>query len=111
MALVCRVLEEGRHRYEMAGVGTPSGRQMFFSTAHGSGRTMDVRSASWSGLAEEAGGAYKNIDEVVEATECAGISKRVVRASHLLATSRDRGCKPSGCLPRAASGMATSAFY
>ncbi len=82
--------------------GTPQGEQTFFSTAHGSGRTMSrtkarkiwhgrklqremeergiyVRTASWSGLAEEAGGAYKNIDDVILATELAGISKRVVR--------------------------------
>jgi tRNA-splicing ligase RtcB (3'-phosphate/5'-hydroxy nucleic acid ligase) len=42
-------------------------------------RGIYVRTASWSGLAEEAGLAYKNIDEVVEATEMAGISKRVAR--------------------------------
>ena len=42
-------------------------------------RGIYVRTASWSGLAEEAGPAYKNIDEVVEATETAGISKRVAR--------------------------------
>ncbi len=83
-------------------VGTPGGEQTFFSTAHGSGRTMSrtrarkiwrgrqlqqemegrgiyVRTASWAGLAEEAGGAYKDIDEVILATEQAGISKRVVR--------------------------------
>ena len=83
-------------------VGTPQGDQTFFSTAHGSGRTMSrtrarkmwrgrelqqemegrgiyVRTASWPGLAEEAGGAYKNIDDVILATEKAGISKRVVR--------------------------------
>jgi tRNA-splicing ligase RtcB len=82
--------------------GTPGGDQTFFSTAHGSGRTMSrtkarrlwrgqklqremeergiyVRTASWPGLAEEAGGAYKNIDDVILATELAGISKRVVR--------------------------------
>lgn len=82
--------------------GVASGDQTFFSTAHGSGRTMSrrqakrlfhgkklqadmeqrgiyVRTASWSGLAEEAGPAYKDIDEVVEATEEAGISKRVAR--------------------------------
>ncbi|MGB9774848.1 MAG: RtcB family protein, partial [Bacteroidota bacterium] len=86
--------------YLLAGVA--SGAQTFFSTAHGSGRTMSrararklwqgeklqhdmeergiiVRCASRSGLAEEAGGAYKNIDDVIEATEEAGISKRVVR--------------------------------
>jgi tRNA-splicing ligase RtcB len=83
-------------------VGVPEGAQTFFSTAHGSGRTMSrtkarkhwrgevlqqeleargiyVRTASWSGLAEEAGPAYKNIDDVIEAIERAGISKRVVR--------------------------------
>jgi tRNA-splicing ligase RtcB len=83
-------------------VGTPQGDQTFFSTAHGSGRTMSrtkarkmwrgrelqqemegrgiyVRTASWPGLAEEAGGAYKNIDDVILATEKADISKRVVR--------------------------------
>jgi tRNA-splicing ligase RtcB len=83
-------------------VGTAGGDQTFYSTAHGSGRTMSrtkarklwrgqrlqheleergiyVRTASWSGLAEEAGGAYKNIDAVIAATEQAGISKRVVR--------------------------------
>jgi tRNA-splicing ligase RtcB len=86
--------------YLLAGV--PEGKQTFFSTAHGSGRTMSrtkarklwrgeklqreleargiyVRTASWAGLAEEAGGAYKNIDDVIETTEKAGISKRVAR--------------------------------
>jgi len=83
-------------------VGTTSGAETFFSTAHGSGRTMSrtrarkqwhgkqlqrdleargiyVRSSSWAGLAEEAGPAYKDIDEVIAATERAGISKAVVR--------------------------------
>ncbi len=86
--------------YLLAGV--PSGDQTFYSTAHGSGRTMSrtkarriwrgkklqeemesrgiyVRTASWTGLAEEAGPAYKDIEEVIGATEQAGISKRVVR--------------------------------
>ena len=86
--------------YLLAGVA--GGAQTFNSTAHGSGRTMSraqakkrfqgkklqqdmetrgiyVRTASYAGLAEEAGPAYKNIDDVVEATEQAGISKRVVR--------------------------------
>lgn len=86
--------------YLLAGVST--GGQTFFSTAHGSGRTMSrtkarklwrgrelqremegrgiyVRTASWPGLAEEAGPAYKDIDDVIAATEQAGISRRVVR--------------------------------
>lgn len=86
--------------YLLAGVA--GGEQTFFSTAHGSGRTMSrkqakkrfqgkklladmeargiyVRTASFAGLAEEAGPAYKEIDDVVLATEEAGISRRVVR--------------------------------
>jgi tRNA-splicing ligase RtcB len=82
--------------------GIPGGAETFFSTAHGSGRTLSrrqaarpwdgrqlqqeleqrgiyVRTASYRGLAEEAGGAYKDIDDVVEATRLAGISHPVVR--------------------------------
>jgi tRNA-splicing ligase RtcB len=83
-------------------VGVPAGAQSFFSTAHGSGRTMSrtkarglwqgqklqremehrgiyVRTTSWAGLAEEAGGAYKDIDEVIQAAESAGLCQRVAR--------------------------------
>jgi tRNA-splicing ligase RtcB len=84
-------------------VGTKEAeKETFGSTAHGSGRTMSrsaakrkvqgpqlekklaekgiyVRSASYAGLAEEAGLAYKNVDEVCEAVDLAGISKRVVK--------------------------------
>ena len=42
-------------------------------------RGIYVRSTSWAGLEEEAGGAYKDIDEVIAATELAGISKPVAR--------------------------------
>ena len=42
-------------------------------------RGIYVRTASLSGLAEEAGGAYKDIDSVVQATELSGISRRVAR--------------------------------
>jgi tRNA-splicing ligase RtcB len=82
--------------------GVQDGASTFFSTAHGSGRAMSrtkarkawrgdkllrelkqqgifVRAVSLRGLAEEAGGAYKNIDEVVEATTRAGLSKPVAR--------------------------------
>ncbi|UFS69054.1 RtcB family protein [Geomonas sp. RF6] len=82
--------------------GMESGADAFFTTAHGSGRTMSrhqakknyrgdklqremeargiyVRTDSFGGLAEEAGAAYKNIDEVVETTELAGLSRRVAR--------------------------------
>ncbi len=83
-------------------MGVASGAASFYSTAHGSGRTMSrararklvrgaqlqrgmaergilVRAASLRGLAEEAGFAYKSVDEVAEATEQAGLSRRVAR--------------------------------
>jgi tRNA-splicing ligase RtcB len=95
--------------YVLAGVA--SGAVSFYSTAHGSGRTMSrtrarklvrgrdlkkrmekrgilVRSASWRGLAEEAGFAYKSVDEVAEATELAGLSKRV---AHLVPVGNVKG--------------------
>ncbi len=76
--------------------------QTFGSTAHGSGRTMSraaakkkvhgkvlqqdleargiyVRTASYAGLAEEVGFAYKDIARVVHAVDGAGISRPVVR--------------------------------
>ena len=86
--------------YLLAGV--EEGRDAFFTTAHGSGRTMGrreakrqfhgetikkelrgrgiyIKTASNAGLAEEAGGAYKDIDQVVEAVDRAGLSKKIVR--------------------------------
>ncbi len=86
--------------YLLRGVAT--GKQSFFTTAHGSGRTMSrhqakkqfqgkqlerdmarrgiyIRTVSYAGLAEEAGAAYKDIDAVVAATAQAGLSKPVAR--------------------------------
>lgn len=83
-------------------VGQESGAQTWFTTAHGSGRTMSrteakrryrgetlqkdmekrgiyVKSVSYAGLAEEAGDAYKNIDEVIDASHNAGISRKVAK--------------------------------
>ncbi len=84
-------------------VGTKEAEeQTFGSTAHGSGRIMSrtkarklwvgeelkkkmerngvyVKSVSYSGLAEEAGGAYKDIDMVIDACHKAGISKKIVK--------------------------------
>jgi tRNA-splicing ligase RtcB len=42
-------------------------------------RGIHVRTASYGGLAEEAGMAYKDIDVVARATEEAGLSRRVVK--------------------------------
>jgi tRNA-splicing ligase RtcB len=83
-------------------VGGPRAGETFCSTAHGSGRTMSrtkakhmvngrellrsmeergiyVRTVSYAGVAEEAGFAYKDIDDVVEAARLAGISMPVVK--------------------------------
>ncbi|RIL07821.1 MAG: RNA-splicing ligase RtcB [Proteobacteria bacterium] len=91
--------------------GAPGGEAAFFSTAHGSGRTMSrvkarkqasgrdvvarmaqrgivVHAASLRGVAEEAGFAYKDVEEVAAATEAAGLSKRVV---HLLPVGNVKG--------------------
>jgi tRNA-splicing ligase RtcB len=77
-------------------------QETFASTAHGSGRTMSrtkarkivdpkvllanmekrgihVETASMRGLAEEAGLAYKNVSDVVETMDIAGISKKIVK--------------------------------
>jgi tRNA-splicing ligase RtcB len=95
--------------YLLAGVA--SGAPSFFSTAHGSGRTMSrrrarrlvhgrelqdrlasrgilVRAATLAGLAEEAGLAYKSVDDVAQATEEAGISRRV---AHLVPVCNVKG--------------------
>ncbi len=83
-------------------VGGTGAKETFCSTAHGSGRTMSrtkakkmvrgeqllkemeqrgifVKSVSYAGAAEEAGFAYKDIDDVVEATKLAGISLPVAK--------------------------------
>ncbi|MDE2097254.1 MAG: RtcB family protein [Patescibacteria group bacterium] len=80
--------------------------ESFGSTCHGAGRRMSrtqakrevsgrelkselermgiaVASGSFSGLAEEAPGAYKDIDQVVEVVARAGIAKRVARLKPL----------------------------
>ena len=83
-------------------VGTKEGKQSFWSTCHGAGRTMSRRQATrtisgqevvkklgqkgiiikcWSprGIAEEAPQAYKNINNVVEVVHQAGLSKKVAK--------------------------------
>ena len=42
-------------------------------------RGIHIQTASYGGLAEEAGLAYKDIDIVTAATEEAGLSRRVVK--------------------------------
>ena len=44
-------------------------------------RGIMIRSPSHRGVAEEAPGAYKDVAEVVEAAEQAGLAKKVARLS------------------------------
>jgi len=83
-------------------VGQKQGEEAFYSTNHGAGRTMSRREATrrisgqevikrleqkgiivkcWSqrGIAEEAPMAYKDVDNVVEVVDKAGLSKKVVK--------------------------------
>ncbi len=84
-------------------IGTEqASEETYGSTLHGAGRTLSrmkakkmvrgdnlrrqmeedgimVRAASLRGLAEEAGFAYKNIDDVVEAVDRIGISRKVAK--------------------------------
>ena len=82
-------------------VGTKKAEELTFSsTAHGAGRLMSrhtairtwsgeevkkslekkdiyIKAGSWTGISEEAPGAYKNVDEVVAVSDAAGIGKIV----------------------------------
>ena len=84
-------------------VGTPQSERLAFSSAcHGAGRNMSrtaatkkwngkevvgrlahqgvlIRSRSMRGIAEEAPGAYKDVSEVVEATDKAGLARKVAK--------------------------------
>ncbi len=83
-------------------LGLEGAKQTFGSSCHGAGRVMSrhealrtfeggalkkgmedkgqvVRAPSLKGLAEEAGGAYKDVDEVVKSVEDAGISKIIAK--------------------------------
>jgi tRNA-splicing ligase RtcB (3'-phosphate/5'-hydroxy nucleic acid ligase) len=89
----------GTCSYILAGVASSEDRA-WSSASHGAGRAMSrnqalkrwkgravvdelsargilIRSHSMRGVAEEAPGAYKDIDDVAEATEQAGLAKRV----------------------------------
>lgn len=88
--------------------GTPESEQRAFSSAcHGAGRSMSrhaatrqwngrrlvdelaergiiVKSPSMRGVAEEAPGAYKDIDAVVDATDEARLARKVARLLPLI---------------------------
>lgn len=90
----------GTYSYILA--GEESGSQSFYSTSHGAGRVMSrrqarkrfrgeeekkklkdkgilLRSGSKKGVAEEAPGVYKDINNVVDVVEKAGLSRRVAK--------------------------------
>jgi len=87
-------------------VGTKQSQESFHSVNHGAGRRMSrneavskfpgqevvkelekqgitVRYKNYKGIAEEASGAYKNIDEVVKVTSDVGLAKKVARLQPL----------------------------
>lgn len=96
----------GTASYILAGA-PPGGPQAFASACHGAGRKMSrtqatrqwqgravveelgrqhvlIRCASYRGVAEEAPGAYKDVREVVEATQAAGLAQKVARLTPLI---------------------------
>ncbi|MFI4954836.1 MAG: RtcB family protein [Gammaproteobacteria bacterium] len=96
---VCIGGSMGTGSYILAG-NSEELNQAFASACHGAGRQMSrtqalkrwhgrelidklrqegiyIRSLSMRGIAEEAPGAYKDVDKVVEATEFAGLARRV----------------------------------
>ncbi len=96
----------GTASYILAGT-RDSGQKAFASSCHGAGRTMsrtrakktwqgrqviadlahrgiEVRSPSYSGVAEEAPGAYKDVSAVVEVAHQARLSKKVAKLVPLI---------------------------
>jgi tRNA-splicing ligase RtcB len=94
----------GTASYILAGLGA---EQAFASACHGAGRSMSrhqatrrwqgravveelagrgilIRSPSLRGVAEEAPGAYKDVDAVVDAAELAGLAKKVARLAPMV---------------------------
>jgi tRNA-splicing ligase RtcB len=89
-------------------VGASAGEALSFSSScHGAGRSMSrhqalrqwrgrelvdqlaqegilIRSPSYRGVAEEAPGAYKNVEAVVDAADQAGLSRKVARLKPIL---------------------------
>ena len=91
----------GTSSYILAGTAAAEARS-FGSTAHGAGRVMsrhealkrfrgerirdelaargiELRSANWRGVAEEASEAYKDVDEVVRVSDAVGLGRLVAR--------------------------------
>ncbi len=94
----------GTSSHILAGLGSTDA---FASACHGAGRSMSrhqatrrwqgrevvddlaargilIRSPSLRGVAEEAPGAYKDVDAVVDAAESAGLAKKVARMTPLI---------------------------
>lgn len=73
------------------GAGRAMSRHQALKTWHGrqvvdelAARGIVVRSASSRGIAEEAPGAYKDVDAVVDAADQAGLARKVVRLEPLI---------------------------
>ena len=77
----------GRYSYVLAGTAGAY-RETFGSTCHGAGRRMseefdrrgiEVRAASFGTVAEEVPEAYKDVADVVDVVDAAGIGRKVAR--------------------------------
>ncbi|MFA8356981.1 RtcB family protein [Burkholderia ubonensis] len=96
----------GTASYILAGAHTGEAERAFGSACHGAGRAMsraqasrrwhgralvdalaergiEIRSPSDRGVAEEAPGAYKDVDAVVDAASAAGLARKVARLAPL----------------------------
>lgn len=82
----------GTSSYILAGAATAE-QKAFSSACHGAGRAIQddlaaqgilIRSPSTRGVAEEAPGAYKDVDAVVLVAERAGLARRVARLRPLI---------------------------
>jgi len=96
----------GTASYILAGL-PQSGQRSFASACHGAGRAMSrrkatrqwhgrqviddlaargilIRSQSYRGVAEEAPGAYKDVNAVVDAAEKAGLARKVVKLAPVI---------------------------
>jgi tRNA-splicing ligase RtcB len=71
----------GRQMSRHQAVRIWSGRQLVDELR---GRGIIVKSPSHRGVAEEAPGAYKDVDAVVNAAEAAGLAKKVARLTPLI---------------------------
>ena len=58
---------------------SPKDPEITQTSPYGERKGIELKSTSWKGVAEEASGAYKDVDEVVKVSDAVGIGKLVAR--------------------------------